>query len=198
MGQSWIGIFFVVVQLGTGLLCTQNNLIVALWEPTTPFENWNNKYGINCTSLLCLLRLWSRKKYSIMWIRFSRVVRASDSQCRSRNCPGFDPSVLWHSGVWGAAHETVLNTVHKNIKKISWALSTGAAFLDAVSLTFLTSQYWLYIVQYSSIIPYGTWKQRHFVRFGILIRFLTYDLSRQVSNRVGPHQGTDSSGKWNF
>ncbi len=26
------------------------------------------------------------------------MVRASDSQCRSRNCPGFDPSILWHSG----------------------------------------------------------------------------------------------------
>ena len=40
---------------------------------------------------------------------FSRVVdqiksmvRASDSQCRNRNCPGFDPSVLRHSGIWGA------------------------------------------------------------------------------------------------
>ncbi len=29
---------------------------------------------------------------------YGRVVRASDSQCRSRNCPGFDPSILRHSG----------------------------------------------------------------------------------------------------
>jgi hypothetical protein len=29
-----------------------------------------------------------------MWMRYSRVVRASDSQCRTRNCPGFDPSIL--------------------------------------------------------------------------------------------------------
>jgi len=27
------------------------------------------------------------------------VVRASDSQCRSRNCSGFDPSILPHSGI---------------------------------------------------------------------------------------------------
>ncbi len=46
-------------------------------------------------------------------MRSSRVVRASDSQCRSRNCPGFDPSILRHSGIWGAADEAVLNFLHK-------------------------------------------------------------------------------------
>ncbi len=29
-----------------------------------------------------------------LWMRSSRVVRSSDSQCRSRNCPGFDPSII--------------------------------------------------------------------------------------------------------
>ncbi len=38
------------------------------------------------------------------------------SQCWSRNCPGFDPSILRHSGIWGAADETVLNTVHIRTK----------------------------------------------------------------------------------
>ncbi len=28
--------------------------------------------------------------------------------CRSRNSPGFDPSILRHSGIWGAADEAVL------------------------------------------------------------------------------------------
>ncbi len=42
-------------------------------------------------------------------MRFSRVVKASDS----RNCPGFDLSILRRSGIWGAANETVLNVVHK-------------------------------------------------------------------------------------
>ncbi len=46
------------------------------------------------------------------WMRCSRVARVSDSQCRSRNCPGFDPSVLRHRGIWGAADKAVLNKVH--------------------------------------------------------------------------------------
>ncbi len=45
-------------------------------------------------------------------MRCSRVARASDSQCRSRNCPGFDPSILRHSGICGAADIAVLNQVH--------------------------------------------------------------------------------------
>ncbi len=39
---------------------------------------------------------WMRSS-PVMWMRSSRVVRASDRQCRSRNCPGFDPSILRHS-----------------------------------------------------------------------------------------------------
>ncbi len=46
-----------------------------------------------------------------LWMRSCRVVRTSDSQCRSRcrsrNCPGFDPSQLRHNGIWGAADEAV-------------------------------------------------------------------------------------------
>jgi hypothetical protein len=34
-----------------------------------------------------------------LWKRSSRAVRASDC----RNCPGFDPSILRHSEIWGAA-----------------------------------------------------------------------------------------------
>ncbi len=41
----------------------------------------------------------------------SWVVRASDCQCRSHNSPGFNPSILRHSGIWGAANETVLDKV---------------------------------------------------------------------------------------
>ncbi len=62
-------------------------------------------------------RVWMRS--SRVWMRSSRVVRASDSQCRSRNCPGFDPSILRHSGIWGAADEAVLNIVNKKLKNIS-------------------------------------------------------------------------------
>jgi hypothetical protein len=42
-------------------------------------------------------------------MRSSRLVREPDSQCRSRNCHGCDPSILRHSGIWAAADEAVLN-----------------------------------------------------------------------------------------
>ncbi len=32
-------------------------------------------------------------------------------QCTSCNGPGFDPSIHWHSGIWEAADEAVLNLV---------------------------------------------------------------------------------------
>ncbi len=44
-------------------------------------------------------------------MRSSRVVRASDSQCRKRNCPEFDPSILRHVGICWAADEAMLNKV---------------------------------------------------------------------------------------
>ncbi len=46
----------------------------------------------------------------------SRVVRASGCQCQSRNSPGFVPSIIRHSGIWGAADEAVLSNVHKKKK----------------------------------------------------------------------------------
>jgi hypothetical protein len=49
-------------------------------------------------------------------MRSSRVVRASGCQCQSRNTPGFDPSILRHSGFRRAADEEVLNNVHKKEK----------------------------------------------------------------------------------
>ncbi len=52
-------------------------------------------------------------------MRSSLVVRASDCQCTSCNGPGFDPSIRRHSGIWGAADETVLNIVWKNRKNPS-------------------------------------------------------------------------------
>ncbi len=35
-----------------------------------------------------------------LWMRSSRMVRASAIQCRSRSCPGFDPSILRNSWIW--------------------------------------------------------------------------------------------------
>jgi hypothetical protein len=54
--------------------------------------------------------LWMR--FRLLWMRFRLVVRASDCQCRRRNSHGFDPSIP-APGIWGAADEAVLNTVHR-------------------------------------------------------------------------------------
>ncbi len=52
-------------------------------------------------------------------MRSSQVVRASDCQCRSPNSPGFDPSILRHSGILGAADEAVFNSVPVHSRKKS-------------------------------------------------------------------------------
>jgi hypothetical protein len=52
----------------------------------------------------------------LLWMRSSRVARASGCQCQSRDSPGFDPSIHRHSGIGGAAVEVVLNNVHKTEK----------------------------------------------------------------------------------
>jgi len=62
--------------------------------------------ALDSTVQVCWLRC------SRVWMRCRRVARSSDIQCRSRNCPGFDPSILRHSGIWGAADEAVLIKVH--------------------------------------------------------------------------------------
>ncbi len=43
------------------------------------------------------------------------LVGAFDSQCRSRNCPGFYPSILRRRGIWGSVDEAGLNKVLKKI-----------------------------------------------------------------------------------
>ncbi len=46
------------------------------------------------------------------------MVRASDCQCQIRNTPDFNPSILRHSGIWGASDETVGVEVFQKSKKI--------------------------------------------------------------------------------
>jgi hypothetical protein len=59
-----------------------------------------------------------RMRSSLVRMRSSLVVRASDCQCTSCNGPGFDPSIRRHSGIGGAADEAVLNIVRKKREKI--------------------------------------------------------------------------------
>jgi hypothetical protein len=56
-----------------------------------------------------------RMRSSLVRMRSRLVDRAFDCQCTSCNIPGFDPSILRHSGIWGAADEAVLNIVRKKI-----------------------------------------------------------------------------------
>ncbi len=48
-------------------------------------------------------RVWTR--CNRVWMRSSRGVRASGCQCQSHNSPGFDPSILRHSGTRGSARQ---------------------------------------------------------------------------------------------
>jgi hypothetical protein len=54
-----------------------------------------------------------RMRSSLVRMRSSLVIIAPDCQCTSCNGPGFDPSILRQSGIWGAADEAVLNIVRK-------------------------------------------------------------------------------------
>ncbi len=65
--------------------------------------------------------LWKMYIYFQKWIRSSRMVRASDCHCRSRNSPGFDPSILriWNlrCGRWSSVEYSTVPT-RKKIQKI--------------------------------------------------------------------------------
>jgi hypothetical protein len=53
---------------------------------------------------------------------------AVNAKVAARNSPEFDHSILRHSGIYGAADETVLNKVLKKIRKNPPVNITGAAF----------------------------------------------------------------------
>jgi hypothetical protein len=56
--------------------------------------------------------------FFVLRMRFSLMVRASGCQYKSCNGPRFDPSIRRHSGIWGAADLSVMNTVRKRFKKV--------------------------------------------------------------------------------
>jgi hypothetical protein len=56
--------------------------------------------GTFLTSLLVFLLSMQKILTTIKeWMSSSRVVRASDCHCRSRNSPGLDPIILRNSGI---------------------------------------------------------------------------------------------------
>ncbi len=53
------------------------------------------------------------------WMRSCRVRMRSSWRSRASDCQFQSPSILRHSGIWGAAHEAVLlNDIKKNLKII--------------------------------------------------------------------------------
>jgi hypothetical protein len=92
-----------------------------------------------CLCLMKIHRPFTVRNLYLHWMRSSREVRASGYQCHSRNRPGFDPSILRLSGIWGAADEAVLDNVQK--KKQS-NKSPFYIFTDATSIviTFFSEQ----------------------------------------------------------
>jgi len=50
---------------------------------------------------------------SFQWMRSCLVVRASGGQCKRCNGAGFKFSIRRHNGIWGAADEAALKTVHE-------------------------------------------------------------------------------------
>ncbi len=71
------------------------------YEYRLPFSQW-------------FYAVWRRLAFTdFCWMRSSWVIRASGP---IRNSPGFYPSILRHSRIWGAADEAVLNNVSKKKK----------------------------------------------------------------------------------
>ncbi len=71
--------------------------------------------------MTCMNSYLYYKLLRVCWDMFdyacSFCKQKSDSQCRSRNCPGLDPSILRQGEILGAADEAVLNKVQKKLNK---------------------------------------------------------------------------------
>ncbi len=66
------------------------------------------------------LNVWkgSRKHFqitglNILWLRSSLVVIERLAVKVTVASLGFGPTILWHSGIWGAANEAMLKNIHK-------------------------------------------------------------------------------------
>ncbi len=65
-----------------------------------------------------------------MEIDLAEWLERRDCQYQSRNSPGFDPSVLSHSGIWRAADEAVLKKVlNKKKEKPTYLVLTSCNLL---------------------------------------------------------------------
>ncbi len=82
-----------------------------------PFQNVTDpQHGKGVVQYLSLLTLYPHPHLAELWMRSSRVVRASDSQCRSWTVLASIPASSDTVESGGAADEAVLNIVHKKEK----------------------------------------------------------------------------------
>ncbi len=79
-------------------------------------------------------------------IRSSPLVRASNIQIKSRNRPGFDPSILLHSGILEVADKTVLNKVLKYQTLGSKLTEIGEGFMRIRGICLVNHSCKLYFV----------------------------------------------------
>ena len=110
-------------------------------------------------------------------MRSNCVVRASDSQCRSRNCPGFDPSILRHSGICGAADKTVLNKVHRKIK--TW--HRGHKFIFLPSFGNSSEVGFIWVMTRHNIARY---ERIHYILIDRYLFFCTQALERTAGVKI--------------
>ncbi len=68
-----------------------------------------------------------------MWMRSSRVIRASNCQCQSHNSPGFNPSILRHSGIEGRQMKQCWAKSTKKFNKSPVKLCNSGAYENYVS-----------------------------------------------------------------
>jgi hypothetical protein len=79
----------------------------------------SRSYSLSAASYSTSKHLFAKALH--LWMRSSRVVRASDCLCQSRNDAGFDPSILRHSEIWGAEDEAVFyKVVWKKLLQYCW------------------------------------------------------------------------------
>ncbi len=137
------------------------------------------------TSFFCCIILSFWAFANCLRMRSSLVVRASDCQCTSCNGPGFDPSIRRHSGIWGAADETVLNIVRKKnppkIWKIVLCFSCYWHVFSPLLELFCFSFFYIFSVFFlgaSFLKPMLTdqsrifaWTKSHFDIYSICLRF---------------------------
>ncbi len=91
------------------------------------------EYYWKSRAVLSQMYVYSMMRSSLLRMRSSLVVRASDCQCTSCNGPGFDPSIRRHSGIWWAADEAVLNRVRQKIKKSPKKIKKKKMFIPLFS-----------------------------------------------------------------